>query len=279
MVHTLREVKFNGRTLRLNSEKFDNVDEFYKVNSRREKLRQNWSKEKAENYDFCKTNNYEEAADLLYHGYTEALENYKNALKVRTNFQKKLTFKNDVVGFQPIVPNAIMGLPNSMINSYYTQVKTPVIDIYYDPTFSGSTSTDTILETGRKIINVILNLESIGYKVNLYIGYVAIDDDLPNEIDVFSLKIKESNRPLDINRISFPLAHPAMLRVFGFEWQAKVPDGHERSGYGKPFDCVISNRNDRNFIIQAWAGSNARYFIGSELIKYNEDDIMKMLIE
>jgi len=47
-------------------------------------------------------------------------------------------------------------------------------------------------------------------------------------------KIKSSNTPLDLKRISFPLTHTAYFRVIGFDWYSRTPNGKYRPGYGHP---------------------------------------------
>ena len=274
MVHFNKDVKVGNRTLHINGEKFENINEFFSTNKSRTKVRNDFNPDDIGGYDFTGVHSYIEAKDLIFNGYQEALDEFVKTLNVQGNNKKKLEFFTDVAGFQPIVPRAIMGLPNALINSKITHVKTPVIDIYYDPRFCGDTPKERFIEVGKKLLSVILGLERNKYKINLYYCNFKCDDD--DDLDVCILKLKNSNQPLNINRITFPIAHPAMLRVFSFEWTSKVPGGHYRSGYGSGLVNNF-NKEKRDIIIKSLLGNNAR-FISAEVIENMEIyDIFNLL--
>ena len=275
MVHVNLNVKVNGTTYNINGEKFQSADDFFNTNSSRKVVRNDWDDSEASKYDFTKVKSYDEATELLFNGYKEALDEYVKVLNIEGNQKKKVTFKNDVVGFQPNVPNYLMGIPKTMINMHTSYVKTPVLDIYYDPRFSGGTDKEKFIVAGKKLLSAIMTLEKMNYKINLYYSNFKCDEDNTN-INVCSIKLKDSNRPLNINRITFPLAHPAILRVFSFEWMSKVPNGTYYSGYGKGFFNSIPEKNRRD-ILNACFGTNARYLIGENIVDMTEEKIMEVI--
>ena len=76
----------------------------------------------------------EEAYELMLNGdsklYKEFIE--KKDLDVEKkigNVINKKTFKNDIVGFQPNVPNYVLGIPTNMINEEPTKLSQKILNI------------------------------------------------------------------------------------------------------------------------------------------------------
>ena len=79
------------------------------------------------------TNNFEEADRLLKHGDKKSFELLKkNGFEADTkkyNFGQRRKITPAVVGFAPIVPNAIAGVPVAMQQVKMQQAKTKVVDV------------------------------------------------------------------------------------------------------------------------------------------------------
>lgn len=172
---------------------------------------------------------YEEAEALMQTGYQSAVEALKDIKPCIYGQGKRISFFNDIVGYAPIVPLAMMNIPNSMVNSRMTPMKAKVLNVYYDMTASCMTDSDDIIKAGQKLLGAIMELEVSGYRFNLYAiqSYAS-----KNDADVMCVKIKDANMPIDLKRISFPLAHTAFFRVVGFDWYSRTPKGTFRFGYG-----------------------------------------------
>ena len=126
---------------------------------------------------------YEEAYNLLTYGWNEQIKRMKQEIKnLRTGESEKVTFKNDIVGFAPVVPNAIMGLPNSMINCVRVPKKSKVINIQVSMEFNSNINQDKVFRFGAELINTIMNLEKNGYRVKL------------EYINVFSRELSKNTR-------------------------------------------------------------------------------------
>lgn len=276
MLHFNVDVKTPNITYKVNGERFQSADEFFRVNRSRQAIRESWDDSDMNNYSFRKVHSYDEAKDLLFNGYTEALDEFVKVINMVGNDKKKVSFRNDIVGFQPNVPNYLMGIPKNMINMSTSYVKTPIIDLYYDSSFYGSSSSDNFIEAGKKLIEAILTLERNGYRVNLYNCQIFCESDDEPNIDMRILKIKDSNRPLNINRMTFSIAHPAMSRGFDFEWMSKVPGGTERNGYGKVFSETFS-KSVRDKIVYEVLGKNARLITSHMILNKNIDDIIHII--
>ena len=219
---------------------------------------------------------YDEALSLLSNGYQPTVETLKEKLKgTKMGMGKRISFKNDMVGAVPVVPLAMMGVPNNMINMTMKPIKCKVIDIYYDVTCSFRTTSDQIIKNGQKLLGAVLELEKQGYKFNIYAVQTYADR---TSVDVLTVKVKSSSQPIDLKRISFPLTHTAFFRVIGFDWYSKTPEGKYRSAYGHALSYDLSRSELDDFARQAF-GDNAVFISGKNIMHEDEKYIMEVLTD
>lgn len=218
---------------------------------------------------------YEEALNLLEFGYQPTVEKLKEKMKDlgKIGTQKRMRIENSVAGGAPIVPLAMMGLPKSMLETKIKPIKCKVIDVYYDMTCSAGTSPKRIIENGQKLLGAIMELETMGYKFNLYAVQGYSDE---RSVDMLVVKIKSSTQPLDLKRMSFPLTHTAFFRVIGFDWYSRCPKAKYRSGYGQALAYNLSEKNLGEFAKQAF-GDNALMFSGTNIMNKDEKHIKEAL--
>ena len=204
-------------------------------------------------------NSYEEARKLLTHGWSEKIELMKKSIKeLSLGTADKISFKNDVVGYAPIVPNAILGLPQSMINNVRKPKKAKVVNIQISMDFNSGVNQDEIIKWGSNLVNKIINLENSGFRVKLeYIGSFQRDDS-ESGIHICRIPLKNEFQPLDLKRIMFPLCHSAMLRIIMFDWYERLPKAKRLSGYGRALYSMSSSRAE--FIISQINDSSS-YFL------------------
>lgn len=207
----------------------------------------------------------DETYKMLREGYQPVVDAMKSKMKITASGSNK-RFKsfNDVVGFQPIIPNAIMGLPNAMVNSAMKPIKTKVIDVYYEMTVSAFTESSDLIKAGQKMLGAIMELEAHGYRFNLYVtqGYYSEHSGC----DMVCVKVKSANQPMDLKRMSFPIAHTAFFRGIGFDWYSKFPIGTYRPGYGH----AIAHEKSQEQIQEEYRklfGKSAYYFSATTIIK------------
>lgn len=211
---------------------------------------------------------YQEALDLMETGYQPTVEKLKKGIKANLSGQsKRISFRNDVVGYAPVVPLAIMGVPQSMMNSYMKPVKAKVIDVYYDITASCAKKPEELIKAGQKILGAVMELEMQGYRMNLYATQCYNDG---KSCDMLCVRIKSANQPLDLKRISFPLTHPAFFRVIGFDWYSKVPGGKHRFRYGHTLTRDFNNADIQKAFKEIF-GNNAVMFSASSIIDEKKD--------
>lgn len=211
--------------------------------------------------------NYEEALKLMNDGWNEKVSELQATLKdcKALQAQKRIAFRNEVHGFAPVVPLAILGVPNSMINTAMKPIKAKVISVYYDMTISCGNSAEQLIKNGRKMVEAIVKLENMGYRVNLFMTQQYCE---PNNGDMLVIKIKSANQPLDLKRICFPIMHPAMFRVIGFDWYGKFPKGTYRYGYGSNLVNKTNGKTAQE-IMRGLFGDEAIY-IHANLIQRND---------
>lgn len=216
---------------------------------------------------------YEEALSLLNSGWSEKLKELKEVADKCTATQndKRITFKNDVHGFAPIVPLAILGIPNSMINTAYRPIKSKVVSIYYDVTINCGNDAEQLVKNGRKVVEAVMKLENMGYRVNLFVvqGYTRDHDG-----DMLAIKVKSANQPLDLKRLCFPVMNAAMFRVIGFDWYSKFPKGKYRSGYGTNIDATLGTAT-ANTVMKNLFGEDAVYLLATQI----QDKDVEYIIE
>ena len=217
---------------------------------------------------------YEEALGYMKNGYQPIVEKLKIKTKCKkTGTVKRTTFSNNIVGYAPVVPLALKGVPNCMIDMRQKPIKCKVIDIYYDMTCSCSTDSEEIINAGSKLLGVLMELESQGYRFNIYAVQSYSDS---KSCDMLTVKVKNSTQPLDLKRISFPLTHTAFFRVIGFDWYSRTPRGTYRSGYGHGLSYEFTKR-DMDGIFEECFGSNSLYIAAKEIKDKNEEYLREVI--
>lgn len=181
-----------------------------------------------------KTKNYEEAEELLLHGWEHGAKEIKNRVDAKsTGVEMKQKTVYDVAGFQCSVPRYLQGIPTNMINKKAVPQKNKVITVNKIASYGWSTKPQTIIDESVKVLQMINRLEKQGFRVNLSVIYGT--RDFNNSI--VKLKIKNSSQRLNIKQVSFPLVHPSMLRRIVFAVWERLEENNFDSfvtrGYGR----------------------------------------------
>lgn len=190
-------------------------------------------------YGFSLTHSFKEAKDLMIKGDVKSqskILEIKSKLDYEMNSKESIKVRSraDVAGYSPIVANAVMGLPKSMINSYRVPVKNKIVDIYINHSVGAFMDAETIEFRGAYILSYIDHLEQNGYRVNLFSGafsYNMEDDDYSG----FYVKVKSSSQPLNTLKAAFYAVHPSFLRRIYFRILENEPRLKDKthSGYGQ----------------------------------------------
>ena len=223
---------------------------------------------------WCGVESYEEALEMMRTGYQPTVEKMKEVLKANLSGQsKRISFRNEVVGFQPVVPLMLQGIPTCMVNTYIKPIKTKVINICYDSTASWNTSVDDMIKAGQKMLGALIELEMQGYRFNLYATQTYNND---KESYILCTKVKSANTALDLKRISFPLTHPAFFRVIGFDWYGRCPMAKYISAYGKALRYIMDN-DKASEMMSTIMGEKVVYFSATGILKQGKDDIKEVI--
>lgn len=219
-----------------------------------------------------------EAYDMMNNGWTEKVDVLKENIK---DVQQKLSsekisgLRPDVVGFVPIVPSALMGLPNSMLNTNMKPKKNKVINIVYGLSFSAYVDKDEIIEAGLKVMQAIMRLEAQGFRVRLTAcqNYSPRDNKCQH---LMTVRCKSEDQPLDAQRVMFPMFHPAMFRSIGFGWYETLPEATYLEGYGTPIYHYMSEKQIDDMMCQLF-GRTAIYLDGTAVLKDGDEYIQRRL--
>lgn len=185
----------------------------------------------------------DEAKTYLREGWSDKVPQLKTVIRNvdKTYPQSKMVkFVDSVEGFIPIVPKAIMGLPDSMRDCTKKVMKGKVINILYDFNFLSGVSNDEIMKAGFDMASMVIKLEKLGYRVRFSSMFTFTDEC---SADVCIVNIKSETQPLDIKRMMFPMMHTGMYRGVIFGWYERCPSGKYRGGgYGRGLANSLSQK-------------------------------------
>lgn len=263
------------KTINIHMEHFESAQEVAKTCAIREITNSSFDDVRKRDFGSWEgVKSYEEALDLLRNGYQPTVDAMNGVFKASKNGEaKRIAFQNQIQGFAPVVPLALKGVPNCMVNMTMKPIKAKVIDVCYDMTASCGKSSKQIIEAGQILLGTIIELEKQGYRVNIYAMQSYSDD---YSCDMLSVKVKSSGQPLDLKRISFPLTHTAFFRVIGLDWYSKVPGGKYRGGYG----CALGynlNEAELQEVAKQLHGKSAVYFSAANIIGKSKEHIKEVL--
>lgn len=80
------------------------------------------------------------------------------------------------------------------------------------------------------------------------------------------VKVKSASQPMDLKRMSFPIAHTAFFRGIGFDWYSKFPKGTYRPGYGSPI-CYEKTQEQIQEEYRKLFGNSAIYFSAETILR------------
>jgi hypothetical protein len=160
-----------------------------------------------------------EARRLLVEGWPEGRANMErglSALAVPT-IRTPTTFL-DVAGFRPIVPVAIAGDPQCMVNNGLDATPRNTYRLAISNSVRGSVNHSAFTNRGIAICRIIDAMETAGHRVEVFADSTVtnISSAAASTRYSFSYTVKEADQPLEIDRIAFVFAHPAAHRCINF---------------------------------------------------------------
>lgn len=231
-------------------EKFATIDAFVKSLNTRElnpafKGSKDISSKIKGNKDFYKTNTYEESEELLTGGYREGLSVIQSEKRVNNYGSIKRNIPSvDVVGFAPHVPNAIAGIPQSMVSVKTRNQRSKIVNIIYNNSASCSATISQLAVAGRHVLDVVAILERQGYRVNVDILTTACTS---TQVAMCFVRVKDALRIINTLKLAYILVHPSFFRRQGFRWIETCPKITDRTfscGYGYPLIWLANKKNE-----------------------------------
>lgn len=205
---------------------------------------------------------YARAVYMITNGWDSAAQ--KMAAKVKmTNGMSSVVRTSrptyGVVGSQASVPRYLQGIPTNMVSRQTTYSKQKVITITKGISYSARWSSEAIIAEAVKALQIIQSMENGGQRVRLNVMLATTEN---NKHSVCKVCVKQPDERLNISKMAFALAHPAMLRRFLFKWIECDPfiDFDLGYGYGVPSALTIKER----------AMAESEYYIPEKIDDINE---------
>lgn len=156
---------------------------------------------------------YEQALELVTAGWPVGREAWANAATADfSQFASPApTVTYDVAGAFPDIPRAVAGDPACFADRGADDCARPVITVMVNIVSSAGVSVDVIRNRGLAILTAIDNAEARGIRVEI-IGAYAAHSLGRGATDLITWPLKSADSPVDLDRLTFALAHPSMGR-------------------------------------------------------------------
>ena len=212
---------------------------------------------------------WEQACSLAKSGWIEGMqmiENYRSRITPKlTNSIVRPVPVDNIHGFAVNVGAFLSNMPECFFDREYEKRNYPgrLFTLVVSCSYSSNVSTDVVIERGSMVCSLVDALEFAGNRVEVICNETTTDghDKYKNEIDMV---IKKHDQALDMSRLAFCLAHPAMLRRIIFSVNELSGWADISSVYGYPAEAT--NRGDL-YIDEIHSG------------KISEDDALAWLTE
>lgn len=232
-------------------------------------------------YDWTGTHNYDEAVQLLSSGYMEVVRSMKRNVEDQTKINSKYYADvnhavphNSIVGYIPNVPNALRGIPQSMITIEKKPMKRKTLSIIYGVSGSASRDRDYFENAGTALLSAVDIIERCGIQTKIELAFFLSEKN--DEFPLPTVIIKNYGERFSIQKVSFPLVHTSMFRRIGFKWLETTPMITEKDfawGYGTP----PSHEDSEKAVEQVLKGKGI--FISNDWINNHNCDVNEILVK
>lgn len=182
------------------------------------------------------TRNFEEAVELCQKGWSE---DFEKLVRIKKRIDEKLLSPitkprqvQDIVGYNPSVPDYLIGNPLNMWNQTKKQIPT-FINIYLNMAYNCGTDRDSIFNRGVIVQSLVDALQDKGYSVRFKTVICVEEDD---EVIFAAFNLKGEGEKLNIKKTYFPLCHPSFFRRLVLLLMETTPVRYRSwdDGYGRP---------------------------------------------
>ena len=190
----------------------------------------------SEEREFYGVSSYKDMHDRLKYGDSKVTSIYLDKLKSITDESEIYNeIKMDVEGYAYDMGAVVSGEPECCLNSGYPSVK-PHLNIYIDTGYNGSVSPSTIANRGIAVYQLISNLLSQGYLLDIWIiHYIETSSG-----EYCCQRVKLSTEYLTVSQLAFG-GTCEFFRVITWLLTAIQVKRHSYTGSGQsmPKSCVI----------------------------------------
>lgn len=268
--------KINKNGFKVHMEEFYSCKDVVETSNKRDKVIGDFSRDRVES-DWYGAKSWKDVEDLMIYGYKDKVEPFKKMLnqKIQRQAEKRISFRNDVFGFAPVVPLALKGIPSSMINTQMKTVKSKVLKVIYNVNYGALASPSDIESNGRKLLSALINLELRGYRIELSVAYICGSSG--RGFDCMKIRVKEANQPFSLQRMMFPIVHPSMFRTIGFDWETRFKE-HILTSAGNGHSPVYDYSGDKlKEFVETVFGKDTIMFCGKDINSNKEEYIEEVL--
>lgn len=201
------------------------------------------------------TKTWDDAVKLVRMGWREGLDKIEpladEIAKTLGYIIKRPRFINSVVGGSVCIPAYLSGSPACMRRRINRPSGMRVIRIVVNVSCSGGVDPETMIKRGAVACGLASAVQRAGYSASIVVGDYAASGEHKFGVEVAA---KKADELMDMDRIAFMCANPAMLRRIAFSFEENLPADivnkfgfHDGSGYGRPLETPPSRRGDIYF--------------------------------
>ena len=146
-----------------------------------------------------------------------------------------------------------------MINITNKPIKKKCINIIYANSASASYGVDDFISAGTRLVSAINIIERSGTQVKLDVAFVTAKEKRQRICGV--LKIKGYGERFNLQKVTFPLIHPSMMRRIGFKFLETVP------GMEEDFSEFYGSTIDSDELAEMFETNNQTYVLTVKDVK------------
>lgn len=205
---------------------------------------------------------YARATYMATNGWEYAAEKMASKVKMTNGVSSPVRSSKPaygVVGSQASVPRYLQGIPTNMVSRQTVYSKQKVVTVTKDISYSARWSSEAIIRESIKALQIIQSMENGGQRVRLNVMLATGRNDKDS---ICKVCVKQPDERMNISKMAFALAHPAMLRRFFFKWIETDPFTEFDVGYayGTPSSLNIKEK----------AMADTEYYIPEEIKDLDE---------
>ena len=228
---------------------FNNISELYNYCLKTPRRRGADRSSETGDFEFTNTRSLEEAYSLLIQGDEDLFKEINkkakkiDITKILGNAINRNIVINDVVGFQPNVPNFLMGVPTDMFNVKPNKRSQKIINICYNVSVHCGISHNQVKSAGTIYAKTIDILEKLGYRCNLYILSTT---SYNGEHCYCLVKVKTDREPFNLKKMCFILGNVGYDRRVMFKWMESCDATYDmtQGAYGRPITDKDTIQNE-----------------------------------